>query len=87
MKMPLSWLADYVELPADTKLFAHQLTMSGLEVEALEEVGTPAGPETVFETSPTSNRGDLLSLVGASRLVHAVTGGTVKPIDVAFTKG
>lgn len=39
MKVPLSWLADYVDLELPVDELAHRLTMSGLKVEAIERVG------------------------------------------------
>ena len=41
MRVPVSWLRDYVDLPADTpaKQIADRLTMLGLKLEALESTG------------------------------------------------
>ena len=40
MKVPLSWLSDYVDISnIDTKTFAHELTMSGSKVEGIEVQG------------------------------------------------
>ncbi len=39
MKISLNWLADYVELPADSDELARKLTMAGLEVEGIERLG------------------------------------------------
>ncbi len=38
MKISLSWLKDYIDLPESTAEIAHMLTMSGLEVEGIERV-------------------------------------------------
>ena len=44
MKIPLSWLAEYVELPATVEELSDLLTFSGIEVEAIETTGgAPAG--------------------------------------------
>jgi phenylalanyl-tRNA synthetase beta chain len=40
VKLPLSWLADWVKVPTDARELARQLTMAGFEVEAI----TPAAP-------------------------------------------
>ena len=39
MKVPLSWLRDYVDVDPDPRALADRLTFSGLEVEAVREVG------------------------------------------------
>ena len=38
MKISLNWLKDYIDLPESTEDIAHMLTMSGLEVEGIENV-------------------------------------------------
>ena len=40
MKLPISWLKDYVEFDIDAKAFADALTMSGSMVEGIENFGT-----------------------------------------------
>jgi len=39
MKVPLSWLSDYVKTDWSAKRVAEQLTMAGLEVGSIEEIG------------------------------------------------
>ena len=39
MRVSLKWLADYVEVTLPPKELAHRLTMAGLEVEGIEQVG------------------------------------------------
>lgn len=41
MKVPLSWIKDYVRVPLGLEELAHRLTMAGLEVEEIEVVGLP----------------------------------------------
>lgn len=45
MKVPLSWLAEYVDLPVSTVELARVLTFAGLEVEAMSFVGKPLPAE------------------------------------------
>lgn len=40
MKVPLSWLKEYVEFDAGPEELAQKLTFSGLEVEAIEKTGS-----------------------------------------------
>jgi phenylalanyl-tRNA synthetase beta chain len=39
MRVPLSWLSDFVDLPDSVEALAEQLTMTGLEVDAIEHSG------------------------------------------------
>ena len=44
MRVPMSWLREYVETPASTAAIAHRLVISSLEIERVIEVGvTDAG--------------------------------------------
>jgi phenylalanyl-tRNA synthetase beta chain len=48
MKVPVSWLKEFVELRIPIEDLAHQLTMAGLEVEEIRYVGLPL-PEGKIE--------------------------------------
>src|SRR5579859_5976512 len=41
MKVPLSWLRDYVELPASPAELVDRLTQAGLEVAGVKVIGLP----------------------------------------------
>src|SRR5581483_12141542 len=41
MKVPLSWLRDYVNLPASVAQLAERLTLAGLEVATIRAIGLP----------------------------------------------
>ncbi len=41
MKVPLSWLKDYVDIDIPLPRLAHLLTMTGLEVDSIQLVGLP----------------------------------------------
>src|SRR5713226_7434592 len=41
MKVPLSWLRDYVDLPLSPAHLAERLTLAGLEVASVRTVGLP----------------------------------------------
>src|SRR5947209_6917345 len=47
MKVPLSWLKDYVDINITPEELAHMLTMAGLEVEAIEYVGAEWGDKII----------------------------------------
>jgi phenylalanyl-tRNA synthetase beta chain len=44
MKLPLSWLRDYVDINLSLEELAKRLTMAGLEVEEIQLVGLPMPP-------------------------------------------
>lgn len=59
MRVPLSWLADYVDTELTADELAHRLTMSGLKVEAIERIGDNwddivIGQVVEIEPHPTS---------------------------------
>lgn len=43
MRIPLSWLKDYVDINLSIEELAHRMTLAGLEVEKIEYIGIPAG--------------------------------------------
>lgn len=47
MRVPLSWLKDYVEITMSPEELAHTLTMAGLEVEAIEYIGKEWGDRII----------------------------------------
>jgi phenylalanyl-tRNA synthetase beta chain len=47
MKVPLSWLKDYVDITMSPEELADALTMAGLEVEAIEYIGKDWGDKII----------------------------------------
>ncbi|MBV9228001.1 MAG: phenylalanine--tRNA ligase subunit beta, partial [Chloroflexi bacterium] len=47
MRVPLSWLKDYVDIKVSPEELAHILTMAGLEVEAIEYIGKDWGDKII----------------------------------------
>lgn len=68
MRVPLSWLREFVDVRVDVSELAHRLEMAGLSVEAIENIGS----DTVFDLEITPNRGDWLSVEGVAREVAAI---------------
>jgi phenylalanyl-tRNA synthetase beta chain len=52
MKIPISWLQDFVEIDIPIEDLAHRLTMAGLEVEEIRFVGLPMPAENGSERRP-----------------------------------
>ncbi|MFA6378838.1 MAG: phenylalanine--tRNA ligase subunit beta [Candidatus Omnitrophota bacterium] len=79
MKISLNWLKKYIHFGISAKELSHRLTLSGLEVEKEETIGT----DTVFEFEITPNRPDCLSLLGIGRELSAILN---KPLKKPFIK-
>src|SRR5436309_15458966 len=61
MRIPLSWLAEFVTWSGPAAALAERLTMAGLKIEAIEEVGQldrriVAGPLAAVEPHPQADR-------------------------------
>jgi phenylalanyl-tRNA synthetase beta chain len=82
MKVPLSWLKDYVEIKLPPEQLAYKLTMAGFEVAEIHRVGELWDRDKVFvgqivEVKPHPNADRLTIAVvdyGASEPVEVVTG-------------
>ena len=66
MKVPLSWLKDFVDIDLPITDLAHQMTMAGLEVEEIRFVGLPIPKEGSRDASLTGLEWDPEKLVVAS---------------------
>src|SRR5574337_378691 len=65
MKVALSWLKEFVEIPADLRQLKADLTMVGLNVESVAQMDE----DCVLELEVTSNRPDCLRHYGVAREV------------------
>lgn len=59
MKVPLSWLKEYVDPPSSPQDLAKLLVMAGVGIESIEG--------DVLDLEITANRADLLSMLGVAR--------------------
>ena len=82
MKFSENWLRTYVNPDLNSDQLAHQLTMAGLEVEALES----DLDDRLFTLKLTPNRSDCLSVAGVAREVAAITGVALELPQVGATK-
>lgn len=75
MKIPLSWLKEYVDIPPDVDELTSKLTAIGhMQDKKPEKVGD----DIVIDLEVRQNRPDCLSVVGVAREVAAVTGKNLK---------
>ena len=70
MKLPLSWLGEYVPFEVEPRRLADDLTAAGLAVDGVETLGG----ETVLELDITTNRVDCMNVYGVAREVAALYG-------------
>lgn len=86
MKIPLSWLKEYIDIDLTPSQIAKILTNAGLEVDSIERVThgfekvavSEQHIDTVFEISLTPNLGHCSSVIGVARELSAATGIPVK---------
>lgn len=68
MRVSTAWLAEWVDCSWAPRELGSRLTMSGFELEAIEQ----AGANSVLELNVTPNRGDAMSVIGIAREVAAL---------------
>ncbi len=66
MKILVSWLKEYVDVPVTVEQLAADLTMRGFEVASIDPVEGRPG-DAVIDFEITANRPDCLSVVGMAR--------------------
>lgn len=70
MKISYNWLKEFVDIDISPVQIKEILTSSGFKVENLSKIDSLN--DTVFEIEITSNRPDLLSMIGVAREVAAL---------------
>ncbi|MBM3499728.1 MAG: phenylalanine--tRNA ligase subunit beta [Armatimonadetes bacterium] len=81
MRVPYSWLRDYLVWDGSVEELAHRLTLSGAEVEEIAVWTDGEAEDRVLCTKLTANRGDLLSVYGLARHAAATLGVERLPFD------
>lgn len=79
MKVPVSWLREYVDAPSDPAALAKLLVAAGVGVEGVEG--------EVLDLEITANRADLLSMLGVAREVGVNLRKPVKAVAPAPAGG
>jgi phenylalanyl-tRNA synthetase beta chain len=85
VKILVSWLKEYVDVPVPVEQLARDLTMRGFEVASIDHVeGRP--DDAVIDFEITANRPDCLSVVGMAREVSVRYGVPLRmPASAAET--
>ena len=79
MKIPLSWLKEFVDVPVEPTRLGDDLTMVGLACEGIETDGR----DTVLDLDITTNRVDAMNVYGVAREVSVIYD---KPLRVPDTQ-
>ena len=82
MKVPISWLRDYVDITMDIEELAERMTLVGLEVASVEDIGSEWNREKIFvgkvlrvEEHPNADRLTVVTVdYGAGEPMSVVTG-------------
>jgi len=84
MRVPYSWLMEYLQADISATDLAHVLTMGGLEVEEIRDWTSEDGQasDQVLVTKVTANRGDMLSMLGVARQAAALLQTTYTLPDI-----
>nr|NP_053956.1 phenylalanyl-tRNA synthetase beta chain [Porphyra purpurea]P51346.1 RecName: Full=Phenylalanine--tRNA ligase beta subunit, chloroplastic; AltName: Full=Phenylalanyl-tRNA synthetase beta subunit; Short=PheRS [Porphyra purpurea]AAC08232.1 phenylalanine tRNA synthetase [Porphyra purpurea] len=84
MKVSLNWLKELAKIEIiDAHSLANKLTQAGFEVEDVEMVNIDGHKDYILDVTSTANRSDVLSMIGLSREVSALTqADIVKTADI-----
>ncbi len=77
MKILPNWLREFVDVPADDRKLADDLTLAGISVEGIEGEGA----RTVYDVDFTPNRVDAMNHYGVARDCAAIYDRDLKPIS------
>ncbi|HEX4285035.1 MAG TPA: phenylalanine--tRNA ligase subunit beta [Terracidiphilus sp.] len=83
MKILTRWLRSYLpELPVSDTQLAEDLTLRGIAVEGIFDLG--AGNGSLYEMDITTNRVDAMNHYGVAREAAAIYGVELKPLDTSL---
>jgi phenylalanyl-tRNA synthetase beta chain len=68
MRVPYTWLKEFIDFSVPPNDVSEKLTMIGLEVEGAESVEN----DIIYEVNVTPNRPDCLSIIGIARELSAI---------------
>ena len=77
MRILPAWLREFVDVPADDRQLAEDLTSAGIAVESVEE----EHGNTFYEMDLTTNRVDAMNHYGVAREASAIYNVALKPVE------
>jgi phenylalanyl-tRNA synthetase beta chain len=80
MKLPLSWLREFVEVPVEPERLGEDLTLRGFALESLEKHGGDA----VLDVEVTTNRVDCMNVYGLAREAAVIYQKPLRPLELAL---
>ena len=86
MKILTTWLRNYLpDLPVDDRQLAEDLTLRGIAVEGIHDLGVGNG--SLFEMDITTNRVDAMNHYGIAREAAAIYGLSLPALRTALPEG
>ncbi len=82
MKLPISWLREYVDVTVEPAKLGEDLTLVGFALDGIETHGKDA----VLDIDVTTNRVDGMNVYGLAREVAVIYGLPLRPLDLSFTE-
>ena len=82
MKIPLSWVREFVDFEEDLARLAKDLTLVGLAVDGV----LISGGETILDLDITTNRVDCMNVYGVAREIAVLYGRPLRPLEVGFSE-
>src|SRR5580704_5341466 len=83
MRILPAWLREFVDVSADDRQLAEDLTSAGIAVESVEE----ERGSTFYEMDLTTNRVDAMNHYGVAREASAIYNVALKPVEPKLTSG
>ena len=80
MKIPVSWVKDFVDISVEPQQLADDLTSVGLACDGIEFFGK----EAVLDLDITTNRVDAMNMYGVAREAATFYGLPLKPLPLDF---
>ncbi len=82
MKIPVSWVKDFVDLTVEAQQLADDLTSIGLACDGIERFGN----EAVLDLDITTNRVDAMNMCGVAREAATFYSLPLKPLPLDFAE-
>src|SRR6266571_3835803 len=82
MKVPLSWLREFVDVAVEPGRLGEDLTLAGFALDGLESDGKDA----VLDIDVTTNRVDCMNVYGLAREVAVLYGLSLRPLELSLAE-